>query len=75
LSLHLKGFETGVTLRNLRQLSETVEEESGVKVSKLAPIVGKHIFVHKSPGHLECPELFEAFDPQIVGFERKLNGK
>lgn len=75
LSLHLKGFETVVTLQDLRRLSETVEEESGVKVSKLAPIVGKHIFVHKSLGHLECPELFEAFDPQIVGFERKLNGK
>lgn len=75
LSLHLKGFETVVTLQDLRRLSETVEEESGVKVSKLAPIVGKHIFVHKSPGHLENPDLFEAFDPQIVGFERKLNGK
>jgi isopropylmalate/homocitrate/citramalate synthase len=75
LSLYLKGFETVVTLQDLRRLSETVEEESGVKVSKLAPIVGKHIFVHKSLGHLESPELFEAFDPQIVGFERKLNGK
>ena len=75
LSLHLKGFETGVTLRNLRQLSETVEEESGVKVSKLAPIVGKHIFVHKSPGHLESPDLFEAFDPQLVGTKRELTNK
>ena len=75
LSLHLKGFETGVTLRNLRQLSETVEEESGVKVSKLAPVVGNHIFVHKSPGHLECPELFEAFDPQLVGTKRELTNK
>jgi len=75
LSLHLKGFETVVTLQDLRRLSETVEEESGVKVSKLAPIVGKHIFVHKSPGHLENPDLFEAFDPQLVGSKRKLTNK
>jgi len=75
LSLHLKGFETVVTLQDLRRLSETVEEESGVRVSKLAPIVGKHIFVHKSLGHLECPELFEAFDPHIVGSERELTNK
>ena len=75
LSLHLKGFETEVTLQNLRQLSEAVEEESGVKVSKLAPVVGEHIFVHKSPGHLENPELFEAFDPQLVGSKRELTNK
>lgn len=75
LSLHLKGFETVVTLQDLRRLSETVEEESGVRVSKLAPIVGKHIFVHKSPGHLENPDLFEAFDPRLVGFKRKLTNK
>lgn len=75
LSLYLKGFGTGVILKDLRRLSETVEKESGVRVSKLAPVVGEHIFVHKSPGHLECSELFEAFDPQLVGFERKLNSK
>jgi len=75
LSLHLKGFETAVTLKDLRRLSETVEEESGVKISKLAPVVGEHIFVHKSPGHLECPELFEAFDPEMIGFGRRRNAK
>lgn len=75
LSLHLKEFETGVRLRDLKRLSETVEKESGVNVSRLAPVVGGHIFVHKSPGHLKNPELFEAFDPQLVGFKRKLNCK
>lgn len=73
LNLYLKGIETGIVLKDMRKLSKTVEEESGIKVSKLAPVVGEHIFVHKSPGHLECPELFEAFDPQLVGFGRKLN--
>ena len=72
LSLHLKGFETGIILKDLRSLSESVEETSGLHVPELAPVVGKHIFVHKSPGHLESPDLFEAFDPQLVGSKRKL---
>lgn len=73
LCLYLKGFKTNVILQDLRRLSQMVEKESGVRVSKLAPVVGKHIFVHKSPGHLESPDLFEAFDPRLVGFKRKLH--
>ena len=72
-NLHLKGFDTGIPLQNLRPLSKVVEEESGLRVSKLAPVVGDYIFIHKSPGHLECPELFEAFDPQLIGSKRELN--
>ena len=72
LGLTLKGFETKVILKDLRQLSQTVEKESGLSVSKLAPVVGRHIFVHKSPGHLENPDLFEAFNPEMVGSKRKL---
>ncbi len=72
MSLHLKGFETGVLLKNLKSLSESIEEASGLRVFKLAPVVGEYIFVHKSPGHLEHPDLFEAFDPHIVGLKRKL---
>ena len=75
LCLYLKGFETKVMLQDLRRLSQIVEKESGVRVSKLAPVVGKHIFVHKSPGHLESPDLFEAFDPQLVGTKRELTNK
>jgi len=72
LGLHIKGFNTGVILEDLRRLSKAVEEESGVEVSKLAPVVGEYIFSHKSPSHLENPELFEAFDPQIVDSSRKV---
>jgi homocitrate synthase NifV len=75
LSLHLKAFETGVILKDLKSLSESVEEASGLRVSELAPVVGKHIFVHKSPGHLESPDLFEAFDPQLVGSKRELTNE
>ncbi|MGH7799090.1 MAG: LeuA family protein [Thermodesulfobacteriota bacterium] len=73
LVLHLRGYNTGVTLKNLRILSKTIEEESGVEVSKLAPIVGEYIFSHKSPSHLEDPELFEPFDPRIVDSYRRLS--
>jgi isopropylmalate/homocitrate/citramalate synthase len=71
--LHLKGMETGISLNALRQLSETVERESGVQVSRLAPIVGAFVATHKSPGHLEIPGLFEAFDPSLVGLDRKVD--
>jgi isopropylmalate/homocitrate/citramalate synthase len=73
LCLYLKGFETNVILQDLRRLSQMVEKESGVSLSELAPVVGKHIFVHKSPGHLENPDLFEAYDPEIIGSKRKLS--
>jgi homocitrate synthase NifV len=73
LGLHLKGFETRIILQDLRRLSKTIEEESGIKVFRLAPVVGEKIFIHKSPSHLENPELFEAFDPELVGSKRKLS--
>jgi homocitrate synthase NifV len=73
LNLYIKGFDTGIVLRDLRKLSKTIEEESGIKVFKLAPVVGEKIFIHKSPSHLENPELFEAFDPELVGSKRKLS--
>ena len=75
LSLHLKGFETGIILKDLKSLSESVEKASGLRVSELAPVVGKNIFVHKSSGHLDSPDLFEAFNPQLVGSKRELTNK
>jgi len=71
--LHLRGLETGISLNALKHLSETVAEESGVHVSGLAPIVGNFVATHKSLGHLEIPGLFEAFDPSIIGLERKID--
>jgi isopropylmalate/homocitrate/citramalate synthase len=73
LGLHLKGFNTGITLEDLRLISKTVEEESGIEVSKLAPVVGEYIFSHKSPSHLENPELFEPFNPKIVDYHGKIS--
>jgi isopropylmalate/homocitrate/citramalate synthase len=50
-----------------------LEKESGVPISKLAPAVGEFVLHHKSPSHLKDPELFEAFDPELLGMERKID--
>lgn len=73
LALHLGGFQTGVALQNLKALSQAVEKESGVQLSKLAPVVGEFIVQHKAQSHLIDPDLFEAFDPKLIGVERKLD--
>jgi isopropylmalate/homocitrate/citramalate synthase len=70
LALHLRGFDTGISLESLRLMSRTVELASGVALSPLAPVVGEYIFQHKSPSHLSMPELFEAFDPDLLHDER-----
>jgi isopropylmalate/homocitrate/citramalate synthase len=72
LALYLRGIGTGVVLKDLALLSRTVEAASGIPVSKLAPILGEYVFCHKSPSHLEVPQLFEAFDPVIIGSGRSL---
>ena len=73
LALHLGGSPTGIKLGSLKKMSELIEKESGVSVSKLAPVVGEFILYHKSPSHLKDPDLFEAFDPQILATERKID--
>jgi isopropylmalate/homocitrate/citramalate synthase len=72
LALYLRSIGTGVVLKDLALLSRTVEAASGIHVSKLAPILGEYVFCHKSPSHLEVPQLFEAFDPAIIGSGRRL---
>ena len=72
LGLHLKGLNTGIILKDLKLMSETLAEMSNIPLSKLAPVVGDFVFFHKSPGHLEAPELFEAFDPRLIGEKRCL---
>lgn len=70
LALHLKGIDTGIILKDVILLSKTVEAASGISVSRLAPVVGAYSFCHKSPSHLEIPDLFEAFDPALIGSSR-----
>ncbi|HJX34323.1 MAG TPA: LeuA family protein, partial [Desulfatiglandales bacterium] len=49
LGLHLKGLNTGIILKNLKLMSETLAEMSNIPLSKLAPVVGDFVFFHKSP--------------------------
>ena len=71
LCLSLKGVSTGVKMRHIRRLSKAVERESGVRNSEIAPVVGNHVFSHKSPGHFENLALFEAYEPLLIGLKRK----
>ncbi|HZR83404.1 MAG TPA: homocitrate synthase [Candidatus Binatia bacterium] len=72
IALRLRGRETGADPARLRELSRLVAERSGVPVSKLAPVVGDFVFAHRSPGHLPALAEFEAFDPALVGVERRV---
>lgn len=72
VALALRGIATGIVLERLPSIARVVAEKSGIPISPLAPVVGALVFSHKSPGHLEVPELFEAFDPALVGAQRQL---
>lgn len=67
VALYTKGADIGLRLDMLLELSKAVESMTHMPLSKLAPIVGEFVFCHKSPSHLNSPELFEAFDPALVG--------
>jgi homocitrate synthase NifV len=73
VGLHLAGRSTGIAPQQLRALAELVEKESGVARSKLAPVVGEFVAHHISASHLKHPELFEAYDPALIGIVRKLD--
>jgi homocitrate synthase NifV len=72
LALHTRGIPHGLHLDRLRDLSRAVAAMTGVPVSQLAPVVGDFVFRHKSPAHLQTPELFEPYDPALVGAVRSL---
>jgi isopropylmalate/homocitrate/citramalate synthase len=72
LCLELEGISTNIDLARLSSLSRAVAAESGIAVGPLSPVTGAYVFSHKSPGHLEIPELFEAYDPELVGRTRKV---
>jgi isopropylmalate/homocitrate/citramalate synthase len=73
IALASRGFDCGVDAAALAALSRTVEELSGVPVSKLAPGEGEFAFAHKSPGHLGVPTEFEAFAPSTIGRGRSID--
>jgi homocitrate synthase NifV len=73
VALWVSGRTTGLRLTELAMLSAVVERESGVAVSPLAPVVGRFAVHHRSPGHLPYPQLFEAYDPELIGTARAVD--
>jgi len=72
MALHALGIMPCLRLDLLRDLSQMVAAMTMVPVSRLAPVVGDFAFCHKSPGHLATPELFEPFDPALIGGVRSV---
>jgi homocitrate synthase NifV len=72
VALHNRQADHGLRLELLPSLSRWVAEVTGVPVPDLAPVVGRFVCCHKSPGHLQVPALFEAFDPELIGLERSI---
>lgn len=72
--LHTRGYDTGIDFRLLKRASESVAIASGLSIGPLSPVTGAYIFSQESPGHLENPSLFYAFDPQLLCAERLPGG-
>lgn len=70
VGLALSAHRTTITLTELPDLSALVERESGVPVSPLAPVVGRFAMGYRSPTRRPQPELFEPYDPSLVGAAR-----
>ena len=72
----LYGVKTGIKLNKLYELSKLVERYSGIPVHPQAPVVGEYAFTHESGTHvaavLENPLTYEAYDPAMVGRERRI---
>jgi len=72
----LHSIKTGIKLDKLYELSKLVERYSGIPVHPQAPVVGEYAFTHESGTHvaavLENPLTYEAYDPKIVGRERRI---
>ena len=72
----LHGFDTGVGLSQLPQVADLVATASGRVIPESKAIVGAAAFTHESGIHvdglLKDPASYEAFDPGLVGRQRRL---
>ena len=71
VNLELKGIKHGLNLKVLKRASDTVAEITKLR-SPLFPVTGEFSFYHSAKTHLEKPELFEAFPPELIGARRKV---
>lgn len=72
----LYGVDLNFRTEKLRELSLLVSKFSGIPIPVNKAIVGENAFRHESGIHvaavLKHPFTYEAYDPQLVGQERKL---
>ena len=80
LSLALYGlynYDCGVALEKLCETSRWFSQLTGIPVPPFKPVVGQFAFAQKRELTLQAaqrrPELFEPFDPELVGNRRWVN--
>ncbi len=65
------GYDTGINLKALYPLSQTVAKHTNFPIANNEPVVGRGCFSHESgihvDGMLKSRESFQAFDPRHVG--------
>ncbi len=70
------GFKTGIQTQHFLALSRFVAQTVNCPVSPWKAIVGENTFAHESGIHahgvLQNPSTYEPFDPQDVGWQRRL---
>ncbi len=71
-------------LELIPEISNYVEQISGINISPITPIIGKNAFIHKAGLHvsaiLKDPRFYEAFPAELIGKKRdfvidKMTGK
>lgn len=72
----LYGIDIGVRLEHLKEVSETVQAVSGIRLQPHKAVVGGNSFVHESgmvvAGLLQHPFTAEPYSPEIVGQKRTI---
>lgn len=72
----LYGFETGIDLRSLSAVAQTVMKAAGRAIPEAKAIVGDAVFTHESGIHvdglLKDRKCYEALDPALLGRTHRL---
>jgi homocitrate synthase NifV len=76
MNLHAHYGVKKYNAENIMPLCKHVSKASGMQIPLNYPIVGGNMFTHKSGIHvdgiLKNPQLYEAFDPAVLGVARKI---
>ncbi len=72
VNLELEGIRHNTNLNYLKEASDRVAKITGLR-NPLFPVTGDFSFYHSTRTHLEKPEIFEAFSPDLIGAKRKLS--